>query len=78
MTKHRGEKRTKRQFFRRNVSALIEKAVAVIIHRGVMIKHRGEKRRKGQLFQRNASALIEKASAFKIHHGEKVENGAMA
>ena len=77
MIKHRGERKRKGQFFRRNALAFIEKAVVIIIHRGVMTKHRGEKGRKGQLFQRNASALIEKASAFKIHHGEKVENGAI-
>jgi len=39
LIKHRGEKRRKRQLLPRNVSAFIEKAVAVIIHRGVKAKN---------------------------------------
>ena len=73
MIKHRGEKRRKRQLFRRNASVFIGNAVVVIIHRGVMIKHRGEKRRKRQLFRRNASTFIEKAVVVIIQHGEKTK-----
>jgi len=51
MIKHRGEKRRKRQLFSRNASIFIERAVVVIIHRGVLIKHRGEKEEDGNCFQ---------------------------
>jgi len=78
MTKHRGERKRKRQFFQRNALAFIEKAVAISIHRGVMTKHRGERKRKRQFFQRNAVVFIEKAVAISIQRSEKKEKNAIA